>query len=572
MDKDLQSIHQARTCVETAYEAWKQFADFPQERVDSIVKAVAEAGLAAAEPLARMAIDETGFGKYEDKILKNKFGSMSVYNAIKDLRTVGILREDREKGIIEIATPVGVIAAIIPSTNPTSTTINKVLISLKSRNGIVLSPHPSASKCIQETARILAEAARSAGAPEGLIQCMNVSTTEGTQELMKHRRTALILATGGHGLVRAAYSAGKPAYGVGPGNVPAYIESSADIRKAVKDIFSGKCFDHGTLCSSEQAIVSDEAIKDKVIEEVTLNGGHFLNEEEIEALGRLVVTPNRTINPKIVGRAATVIASMAGLRVPEGTQVLMAHLKGVGREFPLSIEKLSPILAFYVERDWRAACERCIELVNYGGLGHTLAIHSKNDEIIRQFGLQKPVFRVIVNTQAALGAVGYTTGLFPSMTLGCGSLGGNITSDNISPLHLINIRRVAYETGGWRPPAYPPPPPATAGPINEPTTVVTRHEISDVIEKLLAQKNLPLPSKPSGSWIEPPRESNPAPLPCPAPPPKQAPKPDVVKFVCEDDVRTAIKNNQKIYVNSKTILTPSGRDLGTDKSVLVFVD
>jgi len=401
---------------------------------------------------------------------------------------------------------------------------------------------------------------------------MNVSTTEGTQELMKHRRTALILATGGHGLVRAAYSAGKPAYGVGPGNVPAYIESSADIRKAVKDIFSGKCFDHGTLCSSEQAIVSDEAIKDKVIEEVKLNGGHFLNEEEIEALGRLVVTPNRTINPKIVGRAATVIASMAGLRVPEGTQVLMAHLKGVGREFPLSIEKLSPILAFYVERDWRAACERCIELVNYGGLGHTLAIHSKNDEIIRQFGLQKPVFRVIVNTQAALGAVGYTTGLFPSMTLGCGSLGGNITSDNISPLHLINIRRVAYETGGWRPPAYPPPPLATAGPINEPTTGVTRHEISDVIEKLLAQKNLPLPSKPSGSWIEPPRESNPAPPPCPAPPPKQAPKPDVVKFVCEDDVRTAIKNNQKIYVNSKTILTPSGRDLGTDKSVLVFVD
>ncbi len=518
MDKDLQSIHQARTCVETAYESWKQYADASQEKVDAIVKSVAEAGLAAAEPLARMAVDETGFGKYEDKILKNKFGSMVVYNAIKDLRTVGILREDHEKGIIEIATPVGVIAAIIPSTNPTSTTINKVLISLKSRNGIVLSPHPSASKCIQETARILAEAARSVGAPEGLIQCMNVSTNEGTQELMKHRRTALILATGGHGLVRAAYSAGKPAYGVGPGNVPAYIETSADIRKAVKDIFTGKCFDYGTLCSSEQAIVTDEAIKDKVIEEATLNGGYFLNEEEIETLGRLVVTPNRTINPKIVGRAATVIAGMAGLRVPEGTQVLMARLKGVGRDFPLSIEKLSPILAFYVEADWRAACERCIELVNYGGLGHTLAIHSKNDDVIRQFGLQKPVFRVIVNTQSALGAVGYTTGLFPSMTLGCGSLGGNITSDNLSPLHLINIRRVAYETGGWRPHTSPALSRAKVETINEPTIEITRQEISAVVERVLSQKNIPLPAKPSSSWVEPPRESNSS-SPCPSTPP-----------------------------------------------------
>ena len=571
MDKDLQSIHQARTCVETAYESWKQYADASQEKVDAIVKTVAEAGLAAAEPLARMAVDETGFGKYEDKILKNKFGSMFVYNAIKDLRTVGILREDHEKGIIEIATPVGVIAAIIPSTNPTSTTINKVLISLKSRNGIVLSPHPSASKCIQETARILAEAARSVGAPEGLIQCMNVSTNEGTQELMKHRRTALILATGGHGLVRAAYSAGKPAYGVGPGNVPAYIETSADIRKAVKDIFTGKCFDYGTLCSSEQAIVTDEAIKDKVIEEATLNGGYFMNEEEIETLGRLVVTPNRTINPKIVGRAATVIAGMAGLRVPEGTQVLLARLKGVGRDFPLSIEKLSPILAFYVETDWRAACERCIELVNYGGLGHTLAIHSKNDDVIRQFGLQKPVFRVIVNTQSALGAVGYTTGLFPSMTLGCGSLGGNITSDNLSPLHLINIRRVAYETGGWRPHTSPALSRAKVETINEPTIEITRQEISAVVERVLSQKNIPLPAKPLSSWVEPPRESNSS-SPCPTPPPKQIPKPDVTKFVCEDDVRMAIKSNQKLYVNSKTIITPSGRDLGIEKGVLVFVD
>ncbi|MFN8006834.1 MAG: acetaldehyde dehydrogenase (acetylating) [Terriglobia bacterium] len=579
MDKDLQSIHQARTCVESVYEAWKLYADFPQEKVDAIVQAVAQAGWAAAEPLARMAVDETGFGKYEDKILKNKFGSMFVYNAIKDLKTVGILREDHEKGILEIATPVGVIAAIIPSTNPTSTTLNKVQISLKARNGIVLSPHPSASKCIQETARIVTEAARAAGAPEGLIQCITVSTTEGTQELMKHRRTALILATGGHGLVRAAYSAGKPAYGVGPGNVPAYIEPSADIRKAVKDVFTGKCFDNGTLCSSEQAIVTDEAIKDKVVSEIISNGGYFLNEEQTETLGRLVVTPSRAINPKIVGRSAAVIASMAGLRVPEGTQVLVAELKGVGRDFPLSMEKLSPILAFYVEKNWQAACERCIELVNYGGLGHTLSIHSKNDEIIRQFGLQKPVFRVIVNSQSALGAVGYTTGLFPSMTLGCGSLGGNITSDNLSPLHLINIRRVAYETGGWRPARLAAPVPPTISKSREPRIETTRHEISEVIDKLLSQRNIPLPaSPPLGSWIEPPQASAPPPPPaCPLPPsapppPAPAPRPAATPFVCEDDVRTAIKNNQKIYVNSKTIITPSGRDLGTDKGVLVFVD
>ncbi len=561
MDKDLQSIHQARECVEAAYAACKRFADFSQEQVDTIVAAVAEAGLRAAEPLARLAVEETGFGRYEDKILKNKFGSQNVYQAIKDIKTVGILREDREKGILEIAAPAGVIAAIIPSTNPTSTTINKVLISLKCRNGIVLSPHPSAANCILETAKILTEAALSAGAPDGIIQCMTLPTLEGTQELMKHRKTALILATGGHGLVRAAYSAGKPAYGVGPGNVPAYIESSADVPKAVRDVFAGKCFDNGTLCSSEQALVTDEAIKDPVTEEVKRNGGYFLNENEAGALAKVVVTPSRSINPKIVGKAATVIASLAGLRVPEGTRVLVAPLQGVGRDFPLSIEKLSPILAFYVEKDWRAACERCIELLNYGGLGHTLAIHSRNEEIIRQFGLQKPVFRIVVNSQAALGAVGYTTGLFPSMTLGCGSIGGNITSDNISPLHLMNIKRVAYGTDGWRPAGYAQKnegrPQVPAAPVK----AVSRQAIASVVDQLLGQKNV----APNAAASTTPKD-----LPQASPQSTSIPTPVIVSFVCEDDVRQALRKGQKLYVNSKTIITPAARDLGTDNEVLVF--
>jgi acetaldehyde dehydrogenase (acetylating) len=568
MDKDLQSIYQARQCVEKAYEAQKAFAEFSQERVDGVVEAMAEAGLREAERLARLAVEETGFGKYEDKILKNKFGSQTVFQAIKNLRTVGILKEDPANGIIEIASPVGVIAAIIPSTNPTSTTLNKALIALKSRNGIVFSPHPAATRCILETSRILAEAATSAGAPEGLIQCMSVATLEGTQELMKHRRTALILATGGHGLVKAAYSAGKPAYGVGPGNVPAYIESSANVKKAVSDIFTGKCFDNGTLCSSEQAMIIDKAIEEKVIEEVKMQGGYFLNESEIETLSKLVVAGAKTVNPKIVGRAATIIAGMAGIRVPEGTRVLVAHLKGVGRDYPLSIEKLSPILAFYVEKDWRAACDRCIELLNYGGLGHTLAIHSRNDDIVRQFGLQKPVFRIVVNTQAALGAVGYTTRLFPSMTLGCGSLGGNITSDNLSPLHLMNIKRIAYEaqsrgTGAATQPIQPPP-----------SSSSLRPQIVGMVDRLLSRRSLaPSPAKPVAIQVPAVQEASPKTY---SPPPSISDsradlKAKAVSFVCEDDVRLALRKNEKIYVTPKSIVTPSARDLGTEKEVLVFL-
>ena len=560
MDRDLESIQQARSLLDKAFQAQERLSRFSQDQVDSVVRQMAEAGLGAAEKLARMAVEETGFGNVADKILKNKFGSEFVHEAIKDLRTVGIIREDRKKGILEIASPVGVIAAIIPSTNPTSTTINKALIALKGRNTIVFSPHPSAAGCIQETSRLLSEAAVAAGAPEGSIGCLSRSTIEGTRELMSHRTTALILATGGHGLVKAAYSVGKPAFGVGPGNVPAYVESSADIPRAIQDIFTGKCFDNGTLCSSEQAIITDAAIKDRVIEEIKHNRGHFLNEQEIQALGRVVVTPKRTVNPKIVGKPAATIAALAGIRIPEGTRVLVAPLSGVGRDYPLSMEKLSPILAFYVEKDWEAACDRCIELLNYGGLGHTLAIHSNNDEIIRQFGLQKPVFRIVVNTQAALGAVGYTTRLFPSMTLGCGTLGGNITSDNISPFHLINIKRVAYsrtqELGEDSSQA------ATAP--QQQATPVNRGEVSALVDSLMADRRL--------QFQRPPQPAPPPTRPTPPETPTEPPEPpEPASFVCEEDIRQAVKEDRKIHVNGKSIITPAARDLGNQKAVLVYL-
>lgn len=561
MDRDLESIQQARSLLDKAFQAQARLSRFSQEQVDSVVGQMAEAGLGAAEKLARMAVEETGYGNVADKILKNKFGAEFVHEAIKDLRTVGIIREDKRKRLLEIASPVGVIAAIIPSTNPTSTTINKALIALKGRNPIVFSPHPSAAGCIREASRILSEAAVAAGAPEGAIGCLSHSTIEGTRELMSHRKTALILATGGHGLVKAAYSVGKPAFGVGPGNVPAYVESSADVPQAVQDIFAGKCFDNGTLCSSEQAIVTDAAIKDRVIEEIKHNGGHFLNEQEIQALGGVVVTTKRTVNPKIVGKPAATIAALAGIRIPEGTRVLVAPLSGVGRDYPLSMEKLSPILAFYVETDWQAACDRCIELVNYGGLGHTLAIHSRNDEIIRQFGLQKPVFRIVVNTQAALGAVGYTTRLFPSMTLGCGTLGGNITSDNISPLHLINIKRVAYgrahDPGGDSSRA-------TSAPRQK-EAPINRGEVSALVDRLLAGRRLE---------FQPPAE--PAPAPARPTTPEETggteKPPEPASFVCEDDIRQAVKEDRKIHVNGKSIITPAARDLGNQKAVLVYLD
>jgi acetaldehyde dehydrogenase (acetylating) len=446
-DRDLISIQEARYAVERAHEAQKKFAAFSQPQVDAVVEACANAATEAGESLARLAVEETGYGNVPDKITKNRLASIDVPRAIRNMRTVGIIREDREKGVIEIAAPVGVVAAVIPSTNPTSTAIYKTLISLKAQNAIVLSPHPTAMRCICESASVLRQAALKMGAPEGLITCLEHPTMQGTQELMKNRLTGVILATGGTGLVRAAYSSGRPAYGVGPGNVPALIERTANVKKAVSDIFAGKTFDYGTICSSEQAIVTEEAIRDQVLEECRKQEAYFLSADEIVRLGSLVFLGGAHVpNTQVVGRPATTIADMAGIKVPPSTRVLIAKLDGIGREVPLSAEKLSPILAFYSAPNLSAAIGICVRLLEHGGAGHTASIHSQSEATVKQYGLAVPAFRIAVNTSSVHGSIGYSTNLFPAMTLGCGSPGGNITSDNISPQHLMNVKRVAWES------------------------------------------------------------------------------------------------------------------------------
>ncbi len=461
MDKDLQSIQEARDLVKRAVEAQLEFRNFSQEKVDRICRAMAQAGYAAAADLGRMACEETGFGKPEDKKLKNEFGTKWTWESIKNLKTVGVIGKDPQRKIIEIAEPMGVVAALIPSTNPTSTVMFKALISLKGRNAIVASPHPRAVKCTCEAVRILADAAEREGAPRGLVSCMSVVTMPGTKELLAHRDVDVILATGSTAMVRDAYSLGKPAYGVGSGNVPVFIERTANIQKAVADVVSGKLFDYGTLCSTESGVVCDAPVKAQVVEEFKRHGGYFVTPEERAKLDTTMFDFRGTINPEVVGKPAPYIAHKAGFDVPPDTNLLIAELRGVGREYPLSREKLSPVLSFYTEDGWRDACHRCIELLKFGGLGHTLVIHSKDEDIIMKFALEKPSFRILVNTQAALGAVGYTTGLDPSMTLGPGTLGGSIISDNVTARHLIQIKRLAYETNPINPAERMSAPPAT---------------------------------------------------------------------------------------------------------------
>ena len=445
LDKDLLSIQEARESARKAYEAHLEYKHFSQEQVDKIIKAMADAGYEAAERLAKMAAEESGFGKWQDKIIKNQFGTKNVYESIKNLKTVGIVGEEANGKVLKIAVPMGVVCALVPSTNPTSTAMYKALISLKGRNAIVASPHPRTVKCTSESFRILNEAAVSAGAPDGLMQCLSEPTIEGTDALMKDKNVAVILATGSTPMVKAAYSAGKPAYGVGPGNVPAFIERTANYKKAVADIIYGTTFDNGTLCSSEQAIIVDSPIEQEVRDEVKRQGGYFVTAEEKEKLGKAIQT-NFRINPQIVGQPANVIAQHAGFSVPDNTKVLVADCFEVGKTEPLSIEKLSPVLAFYKVNGWLEGCHKCIDLLQFGGIGHTMVIHSNDQPIIMKFALEKPAFRILVNTVSSIGAVGYTTALAPSMTLGPGTWGGSIISENVTAKHLINIKSLAFET------------------------------------------------------------------------------------------------------------------------------
>lgn len=551
MYRDLESIQQARDLAAAAHAAFQKFEQFTEEHVERILEEMSKAGVANAERLARLAVEETGYGTVEHKTLKNLFCAQNVYNAIRPLKTVGIVNEDHEKKVFEVASPIGVIAAIVPSTNPTSTAIYKALITLKGRNVIVFSPHPSASRCINETCRVLAQAAERAGAPSGVISCMNAPTLEGTDALMKHPHTALILATGGAGLVKAAYSAGKPAFGVGPGNVPAYIEQTADVRKAVADILTGKTFDNGTLCSSEQSVVCDAPVRDAVLGELKKQGAYICSESEKTLLENTIQTPRGTLNTRIVGQSAEKIAHMAGFVVPAGTRAIVAHAGGVGNDHPISMEKLSPLLGFFVVKDWKEGCEKCIEILNFGGLGHTLGLHTRDENVVREFGLKKPAFRICVNTPAALGAVGYTTNLFPSMTLGCGAQGNNITSDNISPLHLINLKRVAY---GVRD--------AAAAPAVTTGAAGRRGVIEQVVDQWLGARTPDSPGEGAPRPTAPPlssyRDLE------PASPPK-AP----ASFVCEEDVRAAIQERSTIVVGKRTIITPLARELGEAHDVFV---
>ena len=430
--------------IALAKEAATAAAELTQEQADAIIYAMAEAGYAHAEELARMAVAETGFGKYDDKVIKNQFASRSVYEYIKGMKTAGIIAEDHEKGLWEVAVPVGVVTALIPSTNPTSTAMFKCLICMKSRNPVILSPHPSAKNAIIRACDIMSSSAKSCGAPDNMFQCLSEVHMAGTRELMQNDGVALILATGGRDMVRAAYSSGRPALGVGPGNVPAFIERSADIPASVSMIVRSKTFDNGVICASEQAVVTECCIEDLVAREMERQGCYFLSDDEACLLARVITRGPGKLNPGIVGHTACEIAAMAGLKLPENVKVLVYREKGVGAGFPFSIEKLSPILAFYAREDWHSACLLCIDLLNFNGVGHSLVIHSRNTDVIREFALKKPVSRLLVNTPASQGAIGAATSLAPSLTLGCGAVGGSATSDNVTPLHLINIRRVAF--------------------------------------------------------------------------------------------------------------------------------
>ena len=480
-DNDLASIQESRDLVAAAHEAWKSWSRASQEQVDRVCAAMAEAGFQASERLGRMAQEETGFGVAAHKKLKNEFGSRMVWESIRELKTVGVIRQDSARQLYEIAWPMGVVAALVPSTNPTSTTFFKTLIAVKARNAIVFSPHPSAGRCTYEATRTMAQAAENAGAPRGLIGCIQRISLPGTQELMTHRLTAIILATGGTAMVRAAHSTGKPAYGVGPGNVPVYVDRSADIQKAARYIVASKAFDYSTICATEQAVVADQPIADQLAEMMRAEGAFFTDVQQTDALRRTVFHPDGSLNTAVVGKSAPFVAEVAGFRVPPETRILVTPLIYTGRQEPLSHEKMTTVLAWYTVNGWEQGCETSISIIETGGIGHTQIVYATDERVIMAFGLEKPVFRILVNTMGTLGAIGLTTGLMPSLTLGSGSIGGAITGDNVTAWHLMNIKRLAYETVPPPVDAFSPGEPL-AGPSPEEVERIVRQVVNEIME------------------------------------------------------------------------------------------
>ena len=445
IDKDLLSMQEVRELVEAAKEAQQELARMDQAQVDRIVRAIADAGVRNARRLAQMANEDTGFGIVDDKVIKNIFASRGVYEHIKDMKTIGEISRDDAKRLRTIAVPVGVIAGLIPSTNPTSTALYKAEIAIKAGNAIVFSPHPTALRCILETVKVIRQAVAEAGGNENLVSCITIPTMEATDNLMRHRDVAMILATGGSAMVRAAYSSGTPAIGVGPGNGPAYLEKTCDLPLAVKRLLDSKTFDNGTICASEQSIVVERRMEGAVTAELKAQGAYLLDDEEHRLLSKFILRPNGTMNPAIVGKSVETVAKLAGLtRVPPTARVLVARETGVGPGYPYSNEKLGLILAYYVEDSEEAVLRRCVEILEWEGAGHTFAIHTEDADTAKRFAAAVPASRVLVNTPAALGGIGATTCLFPALTLGCGAVGGSSSSNNIGPLDLINIKRVAW--------------------------------------------------------------------------------------------------------------------------------
>ena len=444
LDKDLQARQEARRLARAAEQAQKQLMRMSQSQLDKIVEAIACAFSKAAVELAELAVRETGFGNTEDKTTKNEFASKRVAEAVRNMKTVGVLKEDPREKLWEVGVPVGVIAAIVPSTNPTSTVCYKAMIALKAGNSIVFSPHPKAILCTLRAAEIVAQAAEAAGAPAGSVGCLGIASMAGCQELMGAQEVRLILATGGPAMVRAAYSSGKPAIGVGAGNGPAYIHHSADVKKALDHILRSKTFDYGTVCASEQSIIVEKDMEQTLRQTAAQMGFYFMNTQEAGQLAKLLFRPSGALNPEIVGKPAAFLAEKAGFTVPGGTKVLVAREQEAGPTRPYSMEKLCPVLAFFVMDSEDAVLQKAIEVLTHEGSGHTFAMHAEDVDVVRKFALQIPVSRFIVNAPAALGGIGAATGLFPALTLGCGAVGGSSSSNNISPLDLINIRRVAW--------------------------------------------------------------------------------------------------------------------------------
>jgi len=572
-DPDLISLQEVRSKVENAYVAWQKYRSYSQEQVDALVEQVASAARANARRLAELAVEETGYGNARDKLAKNLLAADVLPRAMRGLKTIGVLREIPEQKIVEIGVPMGVVAAILPTTNPTSTAIYKTLISLKAGNAIVLSPHPRAKACTCETATILQQAALRAGAPEGLVECVFNATIDGTSALMKHPRTGVILSTGGSGIVRAAYSSGKPAFGVGPGNVPVLIDKSADVAEAVGKVVEGKSFDFGTVCSSEQAIVAEQGLRDGIVAALKARRAFLCSARQTEALAKLLVTPSFGINPECVGQSPGKIAKMAGFDVPADTSVLVVEIQGVGKQHPLSAEKLSPVLSLYFVPDFAAALDGCEAILRFGGLGHTCVIHAKDDARIREFAVRMPAFRVLANTSAPQGSTGITTNVFPAMTLGCGAVAGNITSDNIGPLNLINIKRLAYVARKAEEAFDTPEISGAAGPVD-------REQVVAAVERYLAKRGVEAAPRLTSSVVDRflaakrgAGVGSPEPAMRPESPSPAAPPPlEIADFVCEDDVRQAIARSKKIYIGPGSIVTPSARDLALRNDTLVMTE